>query len=50
MDIDTVRVSYARWAPIYDHTFGAVTNVGRRRAALSPLGAPTSPVAKITWR
>lgn len=33
MDIDTVRVSYARWAPIYDHTFGAVTNVGRRRAA-----------------
>ncbi|WP_298491179.1 class I SAM-dependent methyltransferase [uncultured Maritimibacter sp.] len=32
MDIEAVGVSYARWAPIYDRTFGAVTNVGRRRA------------------
>lgn len=32
MDIDTVKNSYARWAPIYDRTFGAATNVGRRRA------------------
>jgi phosphatidylethanolamine/phosphatidyl-N-methylethanolamine N-methyltransferase len=32
MEIDAVKVSYARWAPVYDKTFGAVTNVGRRRA------------------
>src|SRR5690606_5250648 len=32
MDIDAVRSSYARWAPIYDRTFGSVTNHGRRRA------------------
>lgn len=32
MDINAVQTSYARWAPIYDHTFGAITNIGRRRA------------------
>lgn len=32
MDIKTVQNSYARWAPIYDKTFGAITNDGRRRA------------------
>lgn len=32
MDIEAVQTSYARWAPVYDKTFGAVTNVGRRRA------------------
>lgn len=32
MDINTVKNSYARWAPIYDRTFGAITNDGRRRA------------------
>ncbi len=32
MDIQSVESSYARWAPIYDKTFGAITNVGRRRA------------------
>lgn len=32
MDIEAVETSYARWAPVYDKTFGAVTNVGRRRA------------------
>ncbi|RJE89331.1 class I SAM-dependent methyltransferase [Paracoccus onubensis] len=31
MDIDAVQTSYSRWAPVYDRTFGAVTNVGRRR-------------------
>lgn len=31
MDIEAVKVSYARWAPIYDRTFGAATQVGRRR-------------------
>lgn len=32
MKIEAVQTSYARWAPIYDKTFGAATNVGRRRA------------------
>lgn len=32
MDIKAVESSYARWAPIYDNTFGAITKVGRRRA------------------
>ncbi len=32
MEIDAVRSSYRRWAPVYDGTFGAVTRVGRRRA------------------
>lgn len=32
MDLKAVQTSYARWAPIYDKTFGAVTNAGRRRA------------------
>lgn len=32
MELEAVAKSYARWAPVYDHTFGAVTNAGRRRA------------------
>lgn len=32
MDIDAVESSYARWAPVYDKTFGAITTAGRRRA------------------
>lgn len=32
MDIEAVRSSYSRWAPIYDHTFGAITAMGRRQA------------------
>ncbi|WP_375688814.1 class I SAM-dependent methyltransferase [Pseudooceanicola sp. LIPI14-2-Ac024] len=32
MDIDAVKNSYARWAPIYDRTFGAATKAGRRAA------------------
>ncbi|MDX8352173.1 class I SAM-dependent methyltransferase [Cognatiyoonia sp. IB215182] len=32
MDINAVGTSYARWAPIYDRTFGAITNRGRRKA------------------
>lgn len=31
MEIDAVRSSYRRWAPVYDATFGAITGVGRRR-------------------
>lgn len=32
MDLKAVQSSYARWAPIYDRTFGAITQAGRRRA------------------
>lgn len=32
MEAAAVTKSYARWAPVYDATFGAVTNVGRKRA------------------
>lgn len=32
MDAAAVTKSYARWAPIYDRTFGAITNVGRKRS------------------
>lgn len=32
MDIQSVQSSYARWAPVYDKTFGAVTSAGRRQA------------------
>lgn len=31
MDLDSVRTSYARWAPVYDRTFGSITQAGRRR-------------------
>lgn len=33
MDMQAMRKSYARWAPVYDLTFGAVTSAGRRRVA-----------------
>lgn len=32
MDIEAVKSSYARWAPIYDRTFGSATSGGRKRA------------------
>ncbi len=32
MELKNVQSSYARWAPIYDKTFGAATNAGRQRA------------------
>ncbi|MFD2740028.1 class I SAM-dependent methyltransferase [Sulfitobacter aestuarii] len=32
MDIKSVQTSYARWAPVYDKSFGALTSSGRRSA------------------
>jgi len=32
MDPKSIESSYARWAPIYDATFGKITNAGRHRA------------------
>lgn len=33
MEISAVARSYARWAPFYDYTFGAITRRGHARAA-----------------
>lgn len=30
LDSDSVKVAYRRWAPVYDHTFGKVSDEGRR--------------------
>ena len=32
MEVEAIRASYRRWAPVYDRTFGAVTRIGRARA------------------
>ncbi|MHA6263541.1 class I SAM-dependent methyltransferase [Arenibacterium sp. CAU 1754] len=32
MDLKSVQASYARWAPVYDSTFGVLTDAGRREA------------------
>ncbi len=32
MELDAVKSSYRRWAPIYDNTFGRITRMGRHRA------------------
>lgn len=32
MDLDAVKTSYRRWAPVYDGTFGRITRMGRRGA------------------
>ena len=32
MELNAVTTSYARWAPVYDKTFGAITNRGRKKA------------------
>ena len=32
MKLEAVKKSYARWAPIYDKTFGLITQKGRERA------------------
>ena len=51
MDINAVKTSYARWAPIYDRTFGAVTRKGRRAAVGYINGlAPASDVLEVDAR
>ncbi|WP_069300633.1 class I SAM-dependent methyltransferase [Neptunicoccus sediminis] len=32
MELEAVKSSYARWAPVYDKTFGIITSGGRRAA------------------
>jgi phosphatidylethanolamine/phosphatidyl-N-methylethanolamine N-methyltransferase len=33
LEIKEITASYARWAPVYDRTFGAITRAGRRKTA-----------------
>lgn len=47
MEIDAVKTSYARWAPVYDKTFGAITNVGRRAAVDYINGQNTTNVLEV---
>ncbi len=35
MDLDAVKSTYRRWAPVYDRTFGQITRMGRARAVAS---------------
>jgi len=46
LDIKAVQNSYARWAPVYDKTFGAITNDGRRRA-VDHINAGTGTVLEV---
>jgi phosphatidylethanolamine/phosphatidyl-N-methylethanolamine N-methyltransferase len=32
MDLEAIKSSYRRWAPVYDSTFGRITRMGRDRA------------------
>jgi phosphatidylethanolamine/phosphatidyl-N-methylethanolamine N-methyltransferase len=41
IDGDVVKVTYRRWAPVYDQTFGAVSTLGRK-AAVEVLNAKSS--------
>lgn len=31
LNLSTVREAYKRWAPVYDHTFGAISSIARRK-------------------
>jgi phosphatidylethanolamine/phosphatidyl-N-methylethanolamine N-methyltransferase len=46
MELDAVRNSYARWAPVYDATFGKITNQGRR-AAVAHINARGGDVLEV---
>jgi phosphatidylethanolamine/phosphatidyl-N-methylethanolamine N-methyltransferase len=46
MELRTVRNSYARWAPVYDATFGKITHQGRR-AAVAHINARGGDVLEV---
>lgn len=46
MDLDAVKNSYARWAPVYDATFGKITHAGRR-AAVAHINARGGEVLEV---
>lgn len=47
MEPDAIKTSYSRWAPVYDRTFGAVTNIGRRRTVEYINGAGAARVLEV---
>ena len=47
MGTDKVVAAYARWAPIYDATFGRVTTAGRRRAVERINALPAGRVLEV---
>ena len=46
MELDAVRSSYARWAPVYDATFGKITHAGRR-AAVAHINSRSGDVLEV---
>ena len=46
MELDAVTNSYARWAPVYDATFGRITHAGRR-AAVAHINARGGDVLEV---
>lgn len=46
MELKAVKKSYARWAPVYDKTFGAITQKGRR-TAVSYINQRTGSVLEV---
>ncbi len=47
MDIDAVKSSYARWAPVYDRTFGAITRAGRHATVSHINSQPVNTVLEV---
>ena len=47
LDINAARSVYARWAPFYDQTFGAITQPARRTAARQVTGRPGSELLEV---
>ncbi len=47
MELNAVKTSYARWAPVYDKTFGVITDVGRRTAVEYINAEPVSTVLEV---
>ncbi len=47
MDINSVKTSYARWAPVYDRTFGAITRVGRNATVSYINGQPVTSLLEV---
>lgn len=43
---DVVKVTYKRWAPVYDHTFGAVTTMSRKHTT-EDINATSPPRARV---
>jgi len=47
MDEQAIRKAYARWAPIYDKTFGIITDAGRQYAIRRLNKRPPSRILEV---